>query len=237
MNIGFFGDSYVDLIWHKFPEYTPEPNKVPWSMRLLNHYNSPILNSGLGGSNQFYAVQSWKNFINSGQQIDYAIFTFTWQHRLYSKRSEVQSFLSNWAERRKLGNLSQFEESISQAVEGYYSFLESSDQVEFLYELMVKWILDLPKQYPGIKFIFLPNTELARVIALRNFHSGVLLDFAFETLSANEGELVGQDDFDDTKYGHLFDATHERFKNQIVDIIDKRVYNTIIPINYKEYKL
>jgi len=237
MNIGFFGDSYVDLIWHKFPEHCPEYKNKPWSLRLLEHYQSPVVSSGLGGSNQFYAINSWLNFLEIGQPIDYAIFTFTWWHRLYSNCPETQKLISNWTERRTLGNLSEHESTVIDAIEGYYSYLASSEQSIFLYNLQLKWILDLPKQHPDIKFIFLPNTESARNIAVKEFNGGVLLDFAFETISANEGELVGQGEFVETKYGHLFDTNHERFKNQIVDIIDKQVYNTIIPINYKDYIL
>jgi len=237
MNIGFFGDSYVDLIWHRHPEYTPAEHDKPWSLRLLEHYKSPFLNSGIGGSNQYHAIKNWQDFQTKNQKIDYAIFTFTWRHRLYHCKEEYQKLLYNWTERRQLGNLNDWEMDLIKAIEGYYDFLESYDQVDFLYELQLKWILDLPGQYPNIKFIFIPNTEYSRELAKKHFQQGLLLDFAFETISANEGELVGQGNFVETKYGHLFDKNHEKFKNQMIDLIDRNVYNTIIPINYLDYKL
>lgn len=237
MKIAFFGDSYADLIWHKLPDFVPEQKNKPWSMRLLEHYRSPVISSGLGGSNLFYAIKSWLSVTESGQSIDYAIFTFTWHQRLYHYNPEVQKILSNWTERRQMPDLSEFEIEIIDAVDRYYSLLESYDQVQFLYELQLKWILDLPRQYPDIKFIFLPNTEYARTLAKKHFDQGVLLDFAFETISANEGELVGQGQFVEHKFGHMFDQNHERFKNQLVDVIDQKIYNAIVPINYGDYKL
>lgn len=237
MNIGFFGDSYVDLIWHRHPEHRPPYENKPWSLRLLEHYKSPFINSGLGGTNQFYAIQSWRDFITSSKTIDYAFFTFTWWHRLYNPRHEIQTILSNWTERRDLGTLNEFESNVINAIDGYYSYLDSSEQSMFLYELQIKWILDLAIQYPEIKFVYLPNTESSREIAKKYFQKGLLLDFAFETISANEGELVGQGKFVENKYGHLTNQNHERFKNQLIDLINRNVYNTIIPINYLDYKL
>lgn len=237
MNIGFFGDSYVDLIWHRYPAHSPPEHDKPWSLRLLEHYHSPIITSGIGGSNQYHAIKLWQDFQLKKQPLDYAIFTFTWRHRLYHYKEEYQKILYNWTERRQLGNLTSWETDFIQSIDGYYTFLESYDQVDFLYELQLKWILDLPEQYPDTKFIFIPNTEYARTLAKTHFKKGILLDFAFETISENEGELVGQGEFVETKYGHLMDQNHERFKNKMIDIIDKKVYNTVIPINYEDYKL
>ena len=59
-------------------------------------------------------------------------------------------------------------------IEGYYTYLHSLTKEKFLHELMLKWILDLPEQYPDTKFIFLPNTEMSREIALRYFKKGIL---------------------------------------------------------------
>jgi phosphoribosylformylglycinamidine (FGAM) synthase PurS component len=48
---------------------------------------------------------------------------------------------------------------------------------------------------------------------------------------------VGQYPFAENKVGHLTEQNHEKFKNKMVDIIDKRLYNTIIDINYEDFKL
>jgi hypothetical protein len=236
MKIGFFGDSYADLIVHKW-NVTPDPKFKPWSYRLLEHYNSPIINSGLGGSNQYYAINSWLNFIQQGHEIDYAIFTFTWPDRLFSNKPKIQEMLCFLHERRNAANLTNEDRKIIEAIDIYIANLYDKNEAEFNYELQLRWILELPKNYPHIKFIFLPNTEHAREIALKYFDQGILLNFSFASVSAVEGELVGQNPFVENKVGHLTEQNHIKFKNKIIDIIDKKVYNTIIDIDYKEFEL
>ena len=240
MNIGFFGDSYVDLCidFHANQSHDTYQPSLIWAFRLCNDLACAPVSSGLGGSDQFYAITTWQDTIKN-TQVDYAIFTFTWSHRLYSNRSDIYPTIRNWTEKRKLGNLSPIEQDVVQAVEGYYSFLESKERDEFVYELMLKWILDLPEQYPDTKFIFLPNTELSREMALRHFKKGVLLDFAFEQISLLEGEHVGKDPFFDTKFGHMTDLNHERFKDLTKNIILS--YNTyedkVYPIDYEQFRI
>ena len=236
MRIGFFGDSYADLIVHRWT-VTPDPKFKPWSFRLLEHYQSPILNSGLGGSNQYYSINSWNNFVKSGQEIDYAFFTFTWPDRLFSNKPQVQEMLSLLHERRNSSHLTQEEHKTIEAIDTYQKYLYDKFEAAFNYELQVRWILELPKYYPDVKFVFLPNTEHARQIALKYFQGGILVNFAFAKISELEGEIVGQYPFAEGKVGHLFEKNHERFKNKMVDIIDKKLYNTIIDIDYKEFEL
>ena len=236
MRIGFFGDSYADLIVHRW-NYTPDPKFKPWSYRLLEHYNSPILNSGLGGTNQYYAINDWLNFVHSGVDIDYALFTFTWPNRLFSNKPKVQEMLCFLHERRNAANLTDQDRKIIESIDIYIDNLYDKNETEFNYELQLRWILELPKTYPNIKFIFLPNTEHARTIALKYFDQGIMLDFAFEKISALEGEIVGQYPFVENKVGHLTEQNHIKFKDKIVEIIDSKVYNTIININYKEFEL
>jgi len=251
MNIGFFGDSYVNLeidfhaslhnMNHHLIQYT---ESLSWSFRLCNDLGYTPVSSGLSGSDQFYAIKSWQDVIKSGTKVDYAIFTFTWSHRLYSDRSyndvdDIYSIVRNWTERRELGDLSATESDIIKAVEGYYTYLHSLTKEKFLHELMLKWILDLPEQYPDTKFIFLPNTEMSREIALRYFKKGILLDFAFEKISLLEGERVGIDPYFNTKFGHLTDINHTRFKDLLKNIILS--YNThedkVYPIDYEQFRI
>jgi hypothetical protein len=236
VKIGFFGDSYVDLIVHRWSE-TPDTRFKPWSFRLLEHYQSPIVNSGLGGSNQYHAINEWNKFLQSGQEINYAFFTFTWPDRLFSNKPNVQELLSLLHERRNSSHLSDDEKKTIEAIDTYITYIYDKYETAFNYELQVRWILELPKRYPEIKFVFLPNTEHAREMALKYFQGGILLDFAFANISALEGEIVGQYPFAEGKIGHLFEQNHVKFKNKMVDIIDKKLYNTIIDIDYKEFEL
>lgn len=247
MNIGFFGDSYINLEidFHVGLESTQPSNQykgykgnLTWPFRLCNDLGYTPISSGLGGSDQFYAIKTWQDTIKD-TQADYAVFTFTWSHRLYSNRSDIYPTIRNWTEKRKLGNLSPLEQDVVQAVASYYSLLASEERDEFLHELMLKWILELPEQYPNTKFIFLPNTEMSREIALRYFKKGILLDFAFEKISLLEGEHVGVDPYFDTKFGHLSDINHERFKDLLKNIILN--YNThedkVYPVDYEQFRI
>jgi hypothetical protein len=237
MKIGLFGDSYIDLVWHRYPGYQVPQKDKPWCMRLLEHYNSPVISSGLGGSNQYYAIKEWLSYIRSSSELDYAIFTFTWANRLYHSNPRTNEIICLRNVLKDQPDLPPNEKLTIEAADNYYNFLYDQAQHDFNFELQVKWILDLPEKYHNIKFIFLPNSEESRAIALKYFKNGILLNFAFSSISALEGEIVNQYPFIENKIGHLTEQNHERFKNKMVDIIDKNVYNTIIDINYEEFKL
>jgi hypothetical protein len=243
MNIGFFGDSYVDLnlnFHYEFPD--AEEKYSIWAYRLCKHLNLNPVESGLGGSNQFYAIKKWQDHINSNNPIDIAIFTFTWDHRLYSKEKNWQAILSMGVEKKDLAKLMVVPDDIDDirlGVELYYRYLYNKEQSLFLHEQSISWILELPEKYPDIKFIFLPNTEVSREMAVKNFKNGVLVDFAFETISALEGERVGIDPFDYEKVGHLTNVNHNRFKDLIKNIILN--YNTyedkIYSVDYEQFRI
>lgn len=239
MNIGFFGDSYVDLVYTR---HHASIEKQIWPQRILTDFDSPALASGLGGTNQFHAIQQWRHH-SATTKFDYAIFTFTWQHRLYSQHEGWQQVLSAAAENRdcpeiakQVRSLEEYQQIVN-AVKLYYQYLHDHDQAGFLFELMVQWCLELPKQYPDTKFIFLPNTESARVIAKRNFEQGVLLDFAFETLSASEGDLPGITMYNPDHIGHMSMAFHGMFADIMKDIVaNYSTYeNKIVPFDYNRF--
>jgi hypothetical protein len=232
MKIGLFGDSYIDLIWHRHPEHTPNPQDVPWSGRLLKHYGSPVISSGLGGSNQYYAIKTWED---TTKDLDVAIFTFTWHERLYSDLDNFQEILSSHAERRKPNIQDPRADEIITGLDLYYKYLRSPDQELFNYEQQVKWCLGLPDQYSQIKFIFLPNTQVARGIAMRHHSRGVLVNFAFETLSNMEPGAPGPMPIWCGRYGHLGDRNHELVKDMVVDLIDNYDYD-IGQVHYLEYE-
>lgn len=223
MNIGLFGDSYIDLIWHRHPEHTPAPEDIPWSGRLLTELGSPVISSGLGGSNQYYAIKTW---LDCTTQLDVAIFTFTWHNRLYSDLDNFQEILSSHAERRRPNIADTNTDDIMQGMDLYYRYLRSPGQEMFNYEQQVRWCLDLARQYTGTKFIYLPNTEMARELAVKHFESGVLVDFAFETLSNREPGAPGDMPIWCGRYGHLNNRNHDMVKDMVKDII----------INYDQYR-
>lgn len=237
MKIGLFGDSYIDLIWHRHPDHTPAPEDVPWSGRLLKDMGSPVVSSGLGGASQFYAIDTWHN---TTKDLDVAIFTFTWHERMFSELENFQEILSSHAERRRPTIEDANTDDILTGMDLYYRYLRSPKQEMFNYTQQVRYCLELPKAYPDIKFIFLPNTEIARGIAKSWFnitHSGVLVDFAFETLSNREPASPGPMPIWCGRYGHLGDCNHELVKNMVKDIIinyDK--YNgKVYSIDYKNF--
>jgi hypothetical protein len=243
MKIGLFGDSYIDVIWHRHPEYQVPQEKKVWSGLLLEDLGSDVITSGLGGSNQYYAINEWKKAQEQGIVFDYAFFTFTWDNRLYMEDAKWQKMLSAHAERRELYEQDKplfTDDEVAngvQALDLYYRYLHNNKQAAFNFELMVKWCLDLPAQFPDTKFIFLPNTELSRGIALQYFTQGVLVDFAFETLSNREPGSPGPMPINCGRYGHLKPWTHDLFKEFAKDIVVNynNYKNKILPFDYSKF--
>jgi len=234
MNIGLFGDSYIDLVWHRHANPTIPPGRKIWAHRLLEELGAPVICSGLGGSSQYYAIAEWKRF-SSKINFDVAIFTFTWPHRLYTTTLNEQVITAK-IEGRDLGQLAANEAEIQDAVDKYYTHLYNAAEHEFEFELMVKWCLDLPTQYPNTKFIFMPNTVSSQELAKKYFKEGTLLDFAFETLSLGEGERVGVAPYIMDRTGHLSDGVHEKLKDIVKDIIVNNVTG-IVPVDYTKFNL
>lgn len=243
MNIGFFGDSYVELNLDFHRQYPDADEKYAiWAYRLCKELDLHPVESGLGGSNQFYAIKKWQDYINSNRKIDIAVFTFTWEHRLYNSEKDWQAILSMAVEKKDLEKMMVVPKDIDdirKAVELYYRYLQNRDQVLFIHEQSIRWILELPEKYPDIKFIFLPNTELSRGMAINHFKNGVLLDFAFETISLMEGERVGVDPFDYEKVGHLTNTNHNKFKEKVKNIIVdwEHVKDKIHTLDYNEFRI
>lgn len=243
MNIGFFGDSYVDLNLEFHKQYPAADEKYSiWGYRVCKELNLLPVTSGLGGTNQYYAIKTWQDYVEYSPAPDVAVFTFTWDHRLYSSEKNWQAVLSLAVEKKDLARMMEVPaeiDDIRKGVELYYRYLHNNNQAAFNHEQSIRWCLELPKAFPSTKFIFLPNTEQSRIFALKHFQSGVLIDFAFETLSAMEGERVGVDPFDYEKVGHLTESNHVKIKNLIKDIIVN--YNNYVDkvykLNYEDFKL
>jgi hypothetical protein len=103
---------------------------------------------------------------------------------------------------------------------------------------MVEKILKLPIQHPNIKFIFIPNTEFSKDISKKYFTQGVLLDFAFETLSNREMNSPGIMPCADNRPNHISNENNELFKDLIYNILINydQYENKALPINYNEFK-
>lgn len=234
MNIGLFGDSYIDTVWHRHAKPTIPPGRKMWAHRLLEELNAPFICSGLGGTSQYYAIAEWQQWARR-VKFDVAMFTFTWPHRLYTTNL-TERVVTARIEGRDLGELDEADAQIQQAAEQYYQHLYSKEEHEFRLEAMIRWCLELPEQYPDTKFIFFPNTVDSQAIAKKYYNQGVLVDFAFEQLSLAEGERVGVAPYIMDRTGHLSDSAHEQVKNMVKDIVLNH-NNCIYPVDIASFNL
>jgi hypothetical protein len=234
MNIGLFGDSYIDIQWHRYKNQNISTDRKIWAHQLLEELNSPVICSGLGGSSQYHAIAEWIKF-SATTKFDVAIFTFTWAHRLYA-HSAAEDIVTAQIEGRDLGRADKKATEIQDALDKYYTHLYDWRERNFEFELMIKWCLDLPGQYPDTKFIFLPNTVHAQELAKKYFTKGVLVDFAFETLSLMEGERVGVPPFVPDRTGHLSSGLHTQIKDMIRDIV-LNYQEGIVPVDYNQFNI
>jgi hypothetical protein len=184
INVRMFGDSYIQ-----------DANE--WVSRLKNRlaetWSCSVTAFGKGGSNQYYAIDKWHRHIEflGAENIDYAVFTFTWPMRQYHSNPYINDQMCLHAEHRPIPyddviqNAEDAKKSFA-AYEQFWKYLYDKPWRFFDYELELQYILNLPEKYPNIKFIFIPNCEHAQVVAKKHFKQGILLDFAFETVSLNE---------------------------------------------------
>lgn len=254
MNIGFFGDSYVDIIDNKKDLFKEDnPNSIycerrVWAQILLDNLGASAVTSGVGGTNQYFAVKSWLNYLNEYQvPPDVAIFTFTWHHRLvhrlevgleYTKEDDFHiNNTKDWS--KILLNITQGKnndihdqnkvDELKVGFNLFYKHFYNDEQTLFLHELLIKYILELPNSYPLTKFIFLPNTELSLDISKKYFSKGVLMNFALGTISELEGENVIASPMipsAEPKWGHLYYSNHLKLSNFIEEVIN----------NYNKYE-
>ena len=249
MRIGFFGDSYCDLQWFDDDYYLATPLAFPrelktWAARIIDDFNCDILSSGLGGSSLYYAVDRWQQDLEKFKDdpYDVVVFTFSWWERLYTPHQNFQPVFLARAERRPMPESEDsnvdFDE-ISLGIDLYYKYFCHENQQKFYYELMQKYILDLPEQYPDTKFIFLPCTEFSRQLALKNFSKGALLNFSFETLSNLETGSPGAMPILCNRSGHLNDHNNESFAKLIGHIITnyESYRNQIINPDFTQFDL
>lgn len=239
MNIGFFGDSYVDINDAvnsvQILGESDNTNKRIWPQILVDNLNAKCVASGHGGTSQYYAIKSWENYISEySSPPDVAIFTFTWHFRLVHNLHVGHDFNGcdelDWSQ--ILMSITQgkdTEQYNSQRVDElkvgfhlYYKHFYHDEQTLFLHEQLIKWILDLPKLYPKTKFIFFPNTEVSRNLAKKYFTKGVLMDFALGSISELEGEDVNNLPMSrskEPKWGHLYYENHLKISTIAQEIV------------------
>lgn len=245
MNIGFFGDSYVDV-----NDATNSVEKLGigdhtskriWPQILVDSLNAKCVASGRGGSNQYDAIKSWENYISEYSfPPDVAIFTFTWHFRLVHNLHVGHNFDGSeepdWSQiLRSITQGKNTEKYNSERVDElkvgfhlYFKHFYHDEQTLFLHEQLIKWVLDLPNYYPKTKFIFFPNTEISRNLAKKYFDKGVLMDFALGSISELEGEDVNQLPMlssKEPKWGHLYYENHLKLSTITQEIL----------INYEKF--
>jgi len=245
MNVGFFGDSYCDLQWFEEIEYRMYPEKwgrqyKPWCGKLLEDVKSPVLSSGVGGSCLYDSIEKW-NLDKHKDLYNYVFWTFTWHQRLPSSMNYKPVFLAK-AEKRPVPESTNpnidFEE-VEKAIDLFYKYLYDDSFQKFSYEQSLKWILNLPTQYPNIKFIFLPCTEDSRLQAIKHFDKGVLVNFSFETISNLETNSPGPMPILCGRTGHLNNNNHEAFAAAMFNIINdyNNLENSIVNLNLQNFDI
>jgi hypothetical protein len=236
MKIVFFGDSYLThplaASWTSyFEEINPDFTCAFYSK---------------GGSNLFWAINRWHEYLASNNfDCDIVVFSFTWPQRLYSSYPYRNEQFCAYSEFRQYTDFEpdpvivndltnkEFIDSIGL----YYRYIHDNQQNIFHHELEIKYILDLPKRHPAVKFIFLPNTEMSRSIAKKHFENGILFDFAFETVSNREPNAPGVMPCVDSRISHLNDNNHRIFAELFSSVVANysELQNKILPINLNQF--
>lgn len=218
MKIGLFGDSYIS------------PG-ASW-ISLLGKKDSQLEIDcyGKGGSNLFHAINSFHNQLTAENALPYDIvaFTFTWHERLFSSWNYRNEQFCAYSEFRRYDQNNEFDPEIideiangefKKTIENYAKYMYDDRWRLFDFELELKYILELPKQYTNTKFIFIPNTELSRELAKKYFTQGVLMDFAFETVSNREPNSPGTMPINDRRVTHLNYNNHCYFADLFYSVI------------------
>jgi hypothetical protein len=234
-NIGIFGDSYAQEFG-------------TWTRNLRSKIKDGTVDAlGKGGSNQFYSLMRWQWSIDEfgPDHYNYAIFTFTWHHRLSSVYTYRNNQFCAFSELRPFEIDSDIvdertNQEFLKTIPMFYKYIYDDRWALFNHEQTVKYILqDLPPQHPKTKFIFIPNTQISREIAKRHFRGGILLDFAFEELSNRETGSPGPMPINCGRPGHLSPENHERFATFMLKVIDNYDSNVdrILPVDLHQFDI
>jgi hypothetical protein len=234
IKIGMFGDSYISLAstWIKYlKEHNP-------------YYDIKIY--GKGGANLYYAIRMWQTTLDQRQEssYDWAFFTLTWPERLFSiwpyrneqfcARNEFRKFEKDCTIINEEDN-----QEFLKSIDLYYKYIYDTHWRDFDYEQEIRWIMELPEQHPKTRFVIIPNTEQSRIFAKKYHRGGILLDFAFETLSNLEPNSPGpMPVIDMDRNAHLNDHNHHKFAeiaNQI--ICNTSAKDAILPVDLNQFDI
>lgn len=233
--LGLFGDSYIQTF----------PAQNNWSFRLGNLYDSKPW--GLGGSNLYYAIDRWNNAIKEldGKDFDFAIFTLTWHTRLYSVHQDRNKYFcrpeDNAWDRGFLDPEIQSRddfEKFKSMVHDFHRFLYDDHWARFRHELEIKYIMDLPKQHPNTRFVFIPNTKFSNEMALKHHSQGVLLDFAFEDISNDDPGCPGTMPLrTDYRINHISKNSQEEMYQLMKDLLENydQHRDQILPVDMAKF--
>ena len=235
--LGLFGDSYI-----AFPI-----GRENWSQRLAEHYD--VKAWGKYGSSLFYAIDKWQTGLEQlgGKDFDYAIFTLTWHMRLFSVNKDRNDYFcyphpDTWERGFQDPEIQTQEdfEKFKFMVKNYHQYIFDDRLARFHHELEIKYILDLPLQYPNTRFIFIPNTNVSRDMARKHHHHGVLMDFAFEDVSNQESDCPGQMPIvRDHRTGHISDANHNVMYRMMSETLRnyEKYQDQIVPVDMGKFHL
>jgi hypothetical protein len=233
MKIGLFGDSYIDA-------------HSPWVRSLQAALPGADFDStGKGGANLFYAIYQYQERIkqHGDDCYDFVIFTLTWPERLFSVwpyRNNQFCARSEWRESPDLEGdpeirTEEDRKEFLDTIPKYMRYIYDRDWRMFDYELEIRWIMELAKSNKRTQYIVIPNTEESRQLALKHYTEGVLLDFAFETLSNREEQSPGPMPIcDQYRKFHLNDRNHELVCDMILNIIrnqQQQKKSMIVPVD------
>ena len=232
-----FGDSYI-----AYP-------KNSWISHLNSKFQDYNIETyGKGGSNLFYAIDQFNYAVDvRKKKYDVVVFTFTWHDRLFSVWPYRNDQYCAFSESRDFctytNNGGQTDPRIVDDATNaeFVASIKYHDNRwrKFDYNLEVRYILELPNFYTNTKFIFLPNTEYSREIAKKHFSKGVLVDFAFETVSNLESNSPGTMPMQDSRVGHLNQNNHIAVGELVHDIISnyQEVRDKVYQVDFNKFDM
>ena len=234
LNIGMFGDSYI----------SPTAYWIHDLAKKDSRYNIDV--TGMGGANLYYAIHTWQERLrlnNDKIPYDVVIFTLTWHERLFSvypyrnsqfcARSEFRQFEPDPVIQTPEDNL-----EFLRALDLYMQYIYDDHWRRFDHELEIRWIMDLPCDYPDTKFLIVPNTELSRELAKKYHRQGILMDMAFETVSNQEPDSPGPMPVADwRRHNHLNRRNHGVFADLMHEIICDyhKLSPAVLPIDLRRF--
>lgn len=238
--LGLFGDSYITR--SGFPSLG-----LTWADHLSEKFETNA--TGKNGASLFYSINCWNKLTDrlGHDYFNYAIWTFTWHNRLFSDLKFRNDYFCNpfpdltW-------DVSIYDDPMitdhysfthfRNAYKDYTKYIYDDKRSRFDYELELQWVMNLPTQHKNTKFIFIPNTHFSNTLCKKYFHTGVLMDFAFEDISNREPNAAGPMPIACGRPGHMNQNNHAKFTNVISGILNQynQLANQVIPVDINQFE-